>query len=65
MLEGSRIQEAHSLSVHMLVLVYMPMYIIEAEQQGNTHLQSYYVVYTHIKGKRDVYFEDIVIPIQK
>jgi hypothetical protein len=52
--------EAYNLHMRSLASVYIPMYIIEAEQQKNANLQSYYVVYTHIKGKRDTYFEEIV-----
>jgi hypothetical protein len=39
-------------------LVYMPMYVVETKKQRR--MQTYYLVYTHIKDQRDAFFEQII-----
>ena len=40
--------------------VYLPMYIIEARQRTYSTVIPHYLVYTHIKGRRDVFFENLI-----
>ncbi len=57
--------EAYNLHASDPVQVYMPMYIVEAEKQVGRFSTSYYVTYTHIKGRRDNFFEEMVNTYQE
>jgi hypothetical protein len=50
-------EEIHNLQPIDKMQVYLPMYIFETRKHNG---ELYYVVYTHIRGRRDEFFEDIV-----
>jgi hypothetical protein len=54
---------SHAIAMAGQALVYMPMYVVEMRVRRT--LQSCYVVFSHIKGRRDTFFEQIVNTTQE
>ncbi len=52
--------DAHHLQEISVTTGYLPMYIVETQRSSTRSTSSYYLVYTHIKGRRDEFFEQIV-----
>lgn len=53
-------EEIRGLRPLNVMQVYLPMYIIEVSKQASRSPLAEYIVYTHIKGRRDMFFEHII-----
>ncbi len=55
--------ESHDLQAVGVMTVYLPMYIIETRRRSSQSPESsasYYLAYTHVRGRRDAFFERFV-----
>lgn len=52
--------DAHHLQEISVTTAYIPMYIVETQRSSAQSVSPYYLVYTHIKGRRDEFFEGLV-----
>lgn len=53
-------EELHGLQPLNVMQVYLPIYIIEARKQSGPSTLTQYIAYTHVKGRRDEFFEHII-----